>query len=99
MGRRFQGSQGLNQLQLHNQESRHIPTQCVHRMRRRPSFPNAPIPDKEEDSNLFFADPDASDDQETFNDHIPHLIHFEQENTKRLIDTEHASYTTSIHKG
>ena len=67
-------------------------TQCVHRMRLRPFTPNAPIPDIEEDPKLFFADPDASDDQELFNGHIPQLIHFEPtpETVEREdFDTEH----------
>ena len=67
-------------------------TQCVHRMRLRPFIPNAPIPDIEEDPNLFFADPEAFDDQDMFNDHLPQTIHFEQTPALPLpeeIDTEH----------
>ena len=67
-------------------------TQCVHRMRLRPFIPNAPIHDIEEDPNLFFADPEAFDDQDLFNDHLPQTIHFER--TTALpppgeLDTEH----------
>ena len=61
-------------------------------MRLRPFTPNAPIPDIDEDPNLFFADPDASDDQELSNDHIPQLSHFEPtpETVEREeFDTEH----------
>ena len=67
-------------------------TQCVHRMRLRPFIPNAPIHDIEEDPNLFYADPEAFDDQDLFNDHVPQTIHFER--TPALpppeeLDTEH----------
>ena len=67
-------------------------TQCVHRMRSRPFIPNAPIHDIEEDPNLFYADPEAFDDQDLFNDHVPQTIHFER--TPALpppeeLDTEH----------
>ena len=36
-----------------------------------------PRRDIEEDSNLFYADPVTSDDQELCNDQIPQLFHFE----------------------
>ena len=61
-------------------------TQCVHRMRLRPFIPNGPIQDIDEDPNLFFADPEAHDDQELFNDNLPQTIHFER--TPALADPE-----------
>ena len=61
-------------------------TQCVHRMRLRLFIPNTPIQDIDEDQNLFFADPEAHDDQELFNDHLPQTIHFER--TPALADPE-----------
>ena len=64
--------------------------QCVQRMRLCPFTPNALIPDNEEDPNLFFGDPDASDDQERFNDHIPEVILFEP--TPETV--EHEEYDT-----
>ena len=61
-------------------------------MRLRPFTPNAPIPDIEGDPNLFFVDPDASDDQDLFNEHISQIIHFEPTTEtveQEEIDTEH----------
>ena len=61
-------------------------------MRLRPFTPNAPIPDIEEDPNPFFADINASENQELFNNHIPQIIHFQltPETVEReKIDTEH----------
>ena len=67
-------------------------TQCVHRMRLRPFIPNAPIQDIDEVPILFFADPEASDDQELVNDHLPRTIHFERKPALAApeeLDTEH----------
>ena len=61
-------------------------------MRLRPFIPNAPIQDIDEDPNLFFADPEASDDQEPFNDHLHQTIHFERKPALAApeeLDTEH----------
>ena len=61
-------------------------------MRLRPSTPNSPIPDIEEDLNLFFADLEASGDHELFNYHIPQRFHFEptpETVEHEEIDTKH----------
>ena len=55
-------------------------------MRLHPFTPNAPIPDIQEDQNLFFADLDASDDQDFFNDHFPEKFNFEP--TPETVDYE-----------
>ena len=46
-------------------------TQCVHRMRLRLFTPNAPIEDITHDSSQYFEDPDALNEQELFDNHIP----------------------------
>ena len=46
-------------------------TQCVHRMRLRPFTPNAPIEDITDDSSQYFEDPDALNEQELLDNHIP----------------------------
>ena len=47
-------------------------------MRLRPSSPNSPIPDIEEDSNPSFANQDEADGQELFNDHLLQKNYFER---------------------
>ena len=46
-------------------------TQCVYRMRPRPFTPNASIEDIHEDSSQYFEDPDALNEQDLFDSHIP----------------------------
>ena len=46
-------------------------TQCVHKMRLRPFTPNAPIEDITNDSSQTSEDPDALNEQEWFDNHIP----------------------------
>ena len=46
-------------------------TQCVHRMRLRPFTPNAPIKNITDDSSQYFEDPDALNEQEFSDNHIP----------------------------
>ena len=46
-------------------------TQCVHRMRLRPFVPHDPIKDIHDDAARHHCDPDAIDDQSTFNNNLP----------------------------
>ena len=45
-------------------------TQCVQRMRLRPFTPNTSFDDIVDDPNQYYADPDATDDQELFNNNL-----------------------------
>ena len=50
-------------------------TQCVHRMRLRPFTPNAPIEDIQDNTSQYFEDPDALNEQELFDNHLPDHVH------------------------